>query len=291
MIEFTLDLGNSHWERGRHSLLFTHSSRTGASKIIVPLPSALSPDLKRIRQTGINRSPAIPKIPNNPVNPASDNVHQEIWDRPRLRGASQIIVPLQSALSLNAKRIRSTGISRLPAIPKIPNNLVNPASDNVHQEIWDRPRLRGASQIIVPLPSALSLHTKRIRSTGINRLPAILKIPNNPVNSASDNVHQEIRDRPRLRRASQIIVPPQSALSPDLKKIRQTGISQLPAIPKIPNNPVNPASDNVHKKYGTDPGCRGISNYRPSAIYALTRRKKDPLNRHQPIACNPENPQ
>ena len=178
MIEFTLDLGNSHWERGRHSLLFTHSSRTGASQIIVPLPSALSPDLKRIRQTGNSRSPAILKIPNNPVNPASDNVHQEIRDRPSPRGASQIIVPLQSALSI---------------------------------------------------------HAKRIRSTGINRSPAILKIPNNPVNPASDNVHQEIRDRPRLQW-------------------------------RIPNN-------------------------RPSAICPFTPRKKDPLNRHQPIACNPENPQ
>ena len=39
---------------------------------------------------------------------------------------------------------------------------------------------------------------------------------------------------------------------------------------KSPINPANPASDNI----------------RP-----FTRRKKDPLNRHQPIACYPENPQ
>ena len=36
-------------------------------------------------------------------------------------------------------------------------------------------------------------------------------------------------------------------------------------------------------------GC--IPNYCPSANCPLTRRKKDPLNRHQPIAYNLENPQ
>ena len=54
--------------------------------------------------------------------------------------------------------------------------------------IWDAPP---ASQIIVPLQTALSLHAKRIRQTGNSRSPAILKIPNNPVNPASDNVHKE----------------------------------------------------------------------------------------------------
>ena len=252
MIEFTLDLGNSHWERGRHSLLFTHSSRTGASQIIVPLPSALSPDLKRIRQTGINRSPAIPKIPNNPVNPASDNIHQEIRDRPGLRGASQIIVPPQSALSPDLKRIRQTGNRRSPAILKIPNNPVNPASDNVHKKYGTDPGCRGISNY---RPSAIYALTRR-KKDPLNRDQPIACNPENPQKSCKSCFRQrpqEIRDRPGLRGASQIIVPPQSALSPDLKRIRQTGNSRSPAILKIPNNPVNPASDNVHKESSTDP--------------------------------------
>ena len=53
--------------------------------------------------------------------------------------ASQLTVPLQSALSPTAKRIRRPDINRMPAIPKIPQNPANPASDNRHTKIWEAP--------------------------------------------------------------------------------------------------------------------------------------------------------
>ena len=51
-----------------------------------------------------------------------------------------------------------------------------------------------------------------------------------------------------------------------------------------------PARSEEHKYEMTHPlGC--IPNYCPSANCPFDPRKNDPLNWHQPIACNLENPQ
>ena len=44
--------------------------------------SALSPAAKKTRRPDINRMPAIPKISQNPANPASDNIHPNTWMHP-----------------------------------------------------------------------------------------------------------------------------------------------------------------------------------------------------------------
>ena len=90
----------------------------GASPIIAPPQSALSPAAKRIRRPDINRSQESRKSPQI------------------LQILLQTICPFPAA-----KRIRSTTINRSPAILKIPKYPENPASDNVHPKFWDAPLL------------------------------------------------------------------------------------------------------------------------------------------------------
>ena len=114
-------------------------------------------------------------------------------------GASPIIAPPQPALSPAAKKTRRPTINRSPAILKIPPNPANPASDNppfpppqkrpAAQPSTARPQSRKSPKIlqillqtIRPFPAA-----KKTRRPTINRSPAILKIPQNPANPASDN--------------------------------------------------------------------------------------------------------
>ena len=59
--------------------------------------------------------------------------------------------------------------------------------DESLKKIWDRPDFTRAYRITVPLQSVLSPAAKRIRRPAINRSPAILNIPKNPANPASDN--------------------------------------------------------------------------------------------------------
>ena len=98
---------------------------------------------KRIRRPAINRMPAIPKISQNPANPASDNLpfprrkkdpppnHQPFACNPENPPKFCKSCFRQSALSPAAKKTRRPTINRSPAILKIPQNPANPASDNL----------------------------------------------------------------------------------------------------------------------------------------------------------------
>ena len=113
----------------------------------------------------------------------------------------------------------------------------------------DRLAYMGAFPTIVPLQSALSPAAKRIRSTSINRSPAIPKIPPNP---ASDN-------------------PP---FHPPQKRPAAQPINRSPAIPKIPKNPVNPASDNR-----LPVGLLKTKNQKPKTVQSYFRQRLPPHKR------------
>ena len=156
----------------------------GASPIIAPPQPALSPAAKKTRRPTINRSPAIPKISPNP---ASDNPP---FPPPQKGSANQTSTGCpQSRKSPKILQILLQTTCPFPRRQKDP-----PTSHQPIAGIRKSPQiLQILLQTICPFPAA-----KRIRSTTINRSPAILKIPKNPENPASDNVHPKFWDAPLL---------------------------------------------------------------------------------------------
>ena len=119
-------------------------------------PSAICP-FTPCKKDPLNRHQPIACNPENPQKSCKSCFRQrpqEIWDRPRLRGASQIIVPLQSAPFTPRKEDPLNRINRSPAIPKIPNNPVNPASDNPSPKTWDTPPPPRAKTLTTPTKSS-----------------------------------------------------------------------------------------------------------------------------------------
>ena len=150
----------------------------GASPIIAPPQPALSPAAKKTRRPTINRSPAIPKISQNPANPASDN-------------------PPFPPLPKGSADQPSTGCPQSRKSPKIlqillqttcpfPRRKKDPPPN--HQPFACNPENPPKFCKSCFRQSALSPAAKKTRRPTINRSPAILKIPQNPANPASDNL-------------------------------------------------------------------------------------------------------
>ena len=266
----------------------------GASPIIAPPQSALSPPQKRpaaqpsTARPQSRKSPKILQIllqtirpfPRRKKDPPPN--HQPLARNPEnlpksLQILLQTIRPFPAA-----KKTRRPTINRSPAILKIPQNPANPASDNP------------------PFP-------RRKKDPPPNHQPLARnpENPPNPANPASDNLPfpppqkrpaaQPSTARPQSRKSPQILQillqtirpfprrkkdpPPnhqplarnpenlpksckscfrQSALSPAAKKTRRPTINRSPAIPKIPQNPANPASDNIHPNSGMHPSSLSI---------------------------------
>ena len=125
--------------------------------------------------TCVSRSSPIPKIPNNPANPASDNP-------PNTRKHSQtLMISRKRSQTLVQRSSEPTCVSRSSPILKIPKNPANPASDNP-------PNTRKHSQtLMISRKRSQTLVQRSSEPTCVSRSSPILKIPKNPANPAPDN--------------------------------------------------------------------------------------------------------
>ena len=205
-----------------------HPPNIVAKKITAHLHNPLnhSSDKRPYKPTCDSSSPAILKIPNYPANPASDHPPNIV--------AKKITAHLHNPLnhSSDKRSYKPICTSSSPANLKIPINPANPASDHppniVAKKITAHPHN----------PINHSSDKRSYERTCASSSPAIMKIPINPANPASDNppniVAKKITDHPHnpLNHSS------------DNRSYKPTCASSSPAILKIPNYPANPASDN-----------------------------------------------
>ena len=170
-------------------------------------------------RTCVSRSSPILKIPINPANPAPPNP-----PNPR-KHTQTLMISRKRSQSLVQRSSEPTCVSRSSPILKIPINPANPAPDNP-------PNTRKHTQtLMISRKRSQTLVQRSYQRTSAGGTPAILKIPKNPTNPASDNP-------PNTRKHSQTLMISRK------RSYERTSAGGTPAILKIPKNPTNPAPDN-----------------------------------------------